>query len=471
MSTVWNVKDHGIPSGSGEIVSPLVQKLIDKLAEEGGGTVLFPAGEYVLATVFLRSNIHIAFEEGATILGAPNFYDYCPDEKLDFPLYQDTSHSYFNASMFVAIGCENVSITGKGLIDMRSVWEPEDTRDDTFRGAKPIAFKDCRNVEFSGFRIENATCLAVYFAGCENVDVYDLSMRVYIDGISPDNSKNVRIHDCDIEAGDDGIVLKSSFTLNRVDVCKDIRIWNCRVKTRCNALKFGTESKGGFINVHAENLEIFDTRISGIALESVDGALFENITVKNVKMWNVNAPLFVHIGRRMRGPKYLEIGQIRNITLENITATGPYVPYDIVPCYYWTWKQNDWRQYPWYYAGVQEQKIENPSEDNAEGIIWQFTSNVCGLPESPLENITLRNIHFELDGGVQEYKTEVPEDPQNYPEVFTYGKILPACGIYFRHINGLTVENVTATTLRPDARPALVFDRVYDKAGNEIKNA
>ena len=68
MSVIWNVKDHGVPSGSEEIVSPLVQKLIDKLAEEGGGSILFPAGEYVLATVFLRSNIHIVLEEGATIL-------------------------------------------------------------------------------------------------------------------------------------------------------------------------------------------------------------------------------------------------------------------------------------------------------------------------------------------------------------------------------------------------------------------
>ncbi|MBQ8174295.1 MAG: hypothetical protein IJ009_02715 [Clostridia bacterium] len=462
MSVIVNVKDRGVIADGVTIVSPDVQRIVDELAACGGGTVLFSAGQYVLATVMLKSNIRIELEKGAVLLGALNASDYRPAEPLDFPLYQDASHCYFEPSMFAAIDCDNVAIVGPGLIDMRSVWDPEDAKDCSYRAAKPIAFKNCKNVEFADFRIENATDLAVYFAGCENVDIHGLSMRVYIDGISPDNSKQVRIRDCDIEAGDDGIVLKSSYTLNRTDVCKDIDIRNCRIKTRCNALKFGTESNGGFINIHAENLEIYDTRISAIALESVDGALIENVTVKNVTMINVNGPIFIHIGRRMRGPKHLEIGQIRNITLENITVKGPYKPYDIVPCYYWTWQQNDWRQYPWYYEGIHksltcEADVENPSEDNAEGLIWQFTSNICGLPESHLENITLRNIQMELDGGVQEYATDVPEDPQTYPEIFTYGRVLPAKGIFFRYLDGLTLDNVTVRTYRPDARPDFEF--------------
>ena len=80
--------------------------------------------------------------------------------------------------------------------------------------------------------------------------------KVYIDGISPDNSKNVRIHDCDVETGDDGIVFKSSYTLNRLDICKDIHVWNCKVKSRCNAIKFGTETNGGFENILIENIDI-----------------------------------------------------------------------------------------------------------------------------------------------------------------------------------------------------------------------
>ena len=89
-----------------------------------------------------------------------------------------------------------------------------------------------------------------------------------------------------------------------------------------------------------------------------------------------------------------------------------------------------------------------------------MTCNVCGLPERPLENITLRNVHMNLVGGVKEYNREVPENAQAYPEVYIYGRILPAKGIYFRHINGLTLDNVTVTTMRPDVREDFVFDDV-----------
>ena len=92
-----------------------------------------------------------------------------------------------------------------------------------------------------------------------------------------------------------------------------------------------------------------------------------------------------------------------------------------------------------------------------------MTSNVCGLKESPLENIVLRNVHLKLDGGVKGYKKEVPEEAQDYPEVFVYGRILPAKGIYFRHIDGLTLDNVTVQTYREDARAAFVYKNVTMK--------
>jgi hypothetical protein len=89
-----------------------------------------------------------------------------------------------------------------------------------------------------------------------------------------------------------------------------------------------------------------------------------------------------------------------------------------------------------------------------------MTSNICGLKESVLENITLKNVHFKLQGGVTEYKREVPEEAQDYPEVYVYGRILPAKGVYFRYINGLTLDNVTVETYTPDTREDFVFDAV-----------
>ena len=416
----------------------------------------FEGGVYVLSTIYLKSNVHIEIAEDAEILGSLNFYDYAPQEKIDYPIYQDASHTYFDLSMFVGRDCENVSITGKGKIDMRSVWDEDGVRgkEIVHRGPKCIALKECKNVEISGLEIVNVTDLAVYFAGCQNVDVHGLKMRVYIDGVSPDNSKNVRIYDCDIEAGDDSIVFKSSYTLNRLDICKDIKVWDCRLKSRCNAIKFGTETNGGFEDIHIENIKIKETRITGISIESVDGAILDGITIKNVEMKNVNAPLFIHLGKRMRGPAGRDIGRIKNITLENITAEGPYEEYDIVPWNYFSYKKQDTHQDPKRFG------VADGFDGKGHANDWQMTSNICGLKGYPLENITLRNIHFKLDGGVTEYNRNVPEEAQDYPEVYVYGRILPAKGIYFRHIEGLTFENVTVETYREDQREDFVFEQV-----------
>ena len=457
---LYKVRDFGAAADGKTLNTQAVQKAVDECFANGGGSVRFGRGKYVLSTVFLKSNVTIEILEGTEILGAESYYDYAQEEKVDYPIYQDSSHTYYHPSLFVGVDCENVKIMGGGKIDMRSVWDEDGVRGEAIkhRGAKCIALKNCKNVEVSNLEINNVTDLAIYFAGCENVDIYGIKMRVYIDGISPDNSKNVRIHDCDVETGDDGIVFKSSYTLNRLDICKDIRVWNCKVKSRCNAIKFGTETNGGFENILIENIEVKETRITGISIESVDGAIVDGITIRNVKMTNVNAPIFIHIGKRMRGPAGRAVGKIRNVLLENITADGPYEEYEIMPWNYFSYKDNDTLQKPWIF-GVAE-SFDDTKSGNTKESDWQMTSNICGLKDSSLENIVLRNVHLKLDGGVKEYKKEVPEEAQDYPEVFVYGRILPAKGIYFRYIDGLRLDEVTVETYRKDERDDFIFNNV-----------
>ncbi len=443
----FSVVDFGAIADGKTLNSAAFQAAVDACAAAGGGTVTVPAGAFVLSTVFLKSNVTVRLEKGAALWGSLDFYDYAPQEKIDYPAYQDASHTYFDCSMFVGRNCDNIAIVGEGVIDMRSVWDEDNVRDMGHRGPKPIALKECNNVEISGIGIYNATDLAVYFAGCENVEICNLKMRVYIDGISPDNCKNVSIHDCELESGDDGIVLKSSYTLNRLGECRDITIRDCLVKSRCSAVKFGTETNGGFYNILVENVNVIDTRITAICIESVDGAIVDGLTLRNMHVRNAGAPLFIHIGRRMRGPAGREIGQIKNILLENIVAEGPYEPYSCIEWNYNTFVKRDNLQYPWGY-----------STDIGSG--RQFTSNACGLPGYPLENITFKNVKFCMEGGVTEWRAQVPDNNGSYPEVHVYGRPLPAVGVYFRHVKGLTLDNFTVERYNPDLREDFVFEDV-----------
>ena len=199
----FEVNEFGGVADGKTLCTSAVQKAVDECSKMGG-IVRFGAGRYVLSTVFLKSNVTIEIPAGTEILGAESYYDYAQEEPVDYPIYQDSSHTYYHPSMFVGLDCDNIKITGGGKIDMRSVWDEDGVRGEAIkhRGAKCVALKNCKNVEVSNLEMNNVTDLAIYFAGCENVDVFGIIMRVYIDGISPDNSQNVRIHDCDVETGD-----------------------------------------------------------------------------------------------------------------------------------------------------------------------------------------------------------------------------------------------------------------------------
>lgn len=457
----YNVNGFGIFSNEEKLVTSSLQKMIDEVSLSGGGNVIFPKGKYVLSTVYLKSNISIVLEKDCVILGSNNFDDYDDIEKVDYPIYQDVSHTYFNCSMFVAKNCENVSVVGEGTIDMRSVWDVEEKNKSWGRrGAKCIAFKECANVLIQGVKILNATDLAIYLAGCDNVETANLFLRVHIDGISPDSCDNVYIHDCYIESGDDSIVFKTSYTLNRLKACENVVVKNCVISSQCNALKFGTETNYTFRNFDISNIEIKNTRSAGIAIESVDGSVVENVKIKNVKMKNVNAPLFIQLGERLRAPKGTKIGSIKNIEIENVTATGEYFAFNGVALDYDSFISGGktgyfWQDFKTVYDGWG--LYETTESKNA----WQISSNMCGRVGHPIENITLKDIYLEVDGNVDKPVSAIPEEPYDvYPDVVNYARILPASGIYFRHVKGLTLKNVKVKTLNKDIRQNFVFDDV-----------
>ena len=449
-----NVTKYGIVPNTDELLTNKIQSLIDSLSD--GGEIYFPRGKYVLSTIVLRDNITINIAKGATLLGSLNFDDYLDLDPVDYPLYQDVSHSYFNCSMFLGKNLTNITFKGKGKIDLRSVWDEKNKNNMAHRGAKVIALKECKDVHVHDISLYNATDLAIYFAWCEYVWVKGVKLKVHIDGISPDNSKHVVIEDCNVFSGDDGIVFKSSYNLNKLGVCEDIKVRNCSIQSRCNAIKFGTESNGGFKDISIKDIKIKNTRISGIALESVDGAFVENISFENIVMKNVNAPIFIHLGNRLRGPKGSKIGSISKIKISNLVATGPYVPYKTIPWNYLSYVAKDYVQYPWSneYKHTQEELKEKRNKH------WQHTCNICGYNGKVISDITLENVYLELLGGVKEYSNDVPHTYCSYPEVYVYGSKLPAKGIYFRDIDGLRLKNVKVKTIKEDARPDFTFENV-----------
>ncbi len=437
---MYNILDYGAVSDGVTLSTRAIQSAVDECKANGGGVVYIPYGTYVLASITLCSNVHFMFEPGATLLGSLNPDDFNTRETIEYPLYQDASHSYFQRSMFIAEKCSNISFSGAGVIDMRSVWEntpvPGESAWTQMRANKIFAFKKCNNITISDLALLNSTDLAVYFAGCEKVRVTGLTLDVHIDGISPDCCKDVVISDCIIRSGDDGIVLKSSYSLNEKRLCENVVVTNCTISSRCCAIKLGTETNGGFRNIAVSNCAIHNTYLSGLALEITDGGEMDGVVISNIVMQNVCNPIFVILSDRRRGPDGTEMGMIKNIMIDNVIAGGPYVP--------WIAPQT---------TTLNQELLALPNVR---------TSIVTGQSSRKLENITLSNIHITVPGGGTEDDAAVvlPDNTKIYPGIEHFGDQFPVHGIYFRHIKNLTLCNVRVDTEGVDAREPFGFDDV-----------
>jgi len=440
---MYNVLDFGAKSCEDFNSTKAFQAAIDACHENGGGVVYIPYGAYMLASMHLYSNIHFVFEPGATLLGSLDPDDFDEREQVDYPLYQDVSHSYFHRSMFWAEGCENISFSGNGTIDMREVWEKEPVKTAHLNGSKRankiFALKYCKNVVIKDLNLYNATDLAVYLAGCEDCRITGLNIKVNIDGISPDCCKNVIISDCNIIAGDDAIVPKSSYTLNKKVDSENIVITNCVVSSRMCAIKFGTETNGGFKNVTVSNCTIYDTCYTGVAIEIADGGEIDGMVVSGITMKNVGSPFIITLTDRKRGPEGTPVGSIKNVIIDNLIATGPYQDMSLIRYTATLPPDTDYHHEP---------KI--------------IASSVTGLEESLLENISLSNIYLTVPGGCDKKteEIEIPDRPMPTPAAFSYSYLLPAYGIYFKHVKNLKLRNINIGALEADKRNNMVFDFV-----------
>ena len=192
-------------------------------------------------------------------------------------------------------------------------------------GNKAIALKNCRNVLLRDFSILKGGHFGLLLTGVDNLTIDNLNIDTDRDGIDIDCCQNVRVSNCTVNSPwDDGICPKSSYALGYMRPTRNVTIANCYV-TGCYQLgtvldgslkkfpagahvngigriKCGTESNGGFLNITISDC-VFEG-CHGYALETVDGALLEDIAIANTTMRDLTAPpLFMRLGARLRGPK------------------------------------------------------------------------------------------------------------------------------------------------------------------------
>src|SRR6266542_4950748 len=344
----YNVKAFGATGDGKTLDNATINKAIDAAAAAGGGTVLFPAGTYLCYSIHLKSNITLYLGSGATILAAdspaPGREGYDPPEPLAWDKYQDYGHSHWRNSLIWGDGIENVFIIGPGRIWGKGLSRGEGDKPLAAGvGNKSISLKNCHNVTLRDFSMLHGGHFAILATGVDNVTIDNLIIDTNRDGMDIDCCRNVRVSNCSVNSPwDDAICPKSSFALGYPRATENVIISNCLVAgsyeegtlldatfkrfasdfkvPRTGRIKFGTESNGGFQNIAISNC-VFEG-CNGLAIESVDGAVIEDVSVTNITMRNViGAPIFLRLGSRMRGPEGAVIGVLRRVNLSNMTCS------------------------------------------------------------------------------------------------------------------------------------------------------
>ena len=249
----------------------LLQKLIDICKEKGGGSIIIPDGEEIISNpLSLYSNISIHIEKGAKIIS-------------------NSSSSNLPGKPFIfAENANNISISGTGIIDgngksfiiekLPHIYKCQKERGHT------IQLKNCKNIRFENFSIQNSPLYSIHLFKCENALINNLNILNDLkmpntDGIDPDSSKNIIISNCYIESGDDCICLKTNST-NIQDPCDSILINNCILKSSSCAIKFGSESNTDIKNIVISNCIINDSN-RGIGFQLRDSGNIENILISD----------------------------------------------------------------------------------------------------------------------------------------------------------------------------------------------
>ncbi len=315
---IFNIVDYGAIADGKTMNTEAIQATIDAAHKrKKGGQVLLPKGTFLSGSIEMKSNVDVYLDEGAVLLGSTNPDDYKAmdtEERPNSPKNDDNSQ----LALVLANKVDNISLSGKGLIDGQgrglalnidslhhagvridpNYSEHRMRPSETVR-PKLFRFSQCKQVKIADLEIKNAACWGLSFELCSdlNIDNLKLTNRAYWnnDGMDITDSQNVRITNCDVDSVDDGICLKSYYPGHFND---SIYIADCTIRSSASAIKFGTASYGGFKNVTIENIKVFDTFRSAIALESVDGGIIENIVIRNIEAVNTGNAIFIRLGHR-----------------------------------------------------------------------------------------------------------------------------------------------------------------------------
>jgi polygalacturonase len=439
----YNICDFGAKGDGSTLDTSALQAAIDACNRDRGGTVMVPAGTFVIGTIEMKSNVTLRIAAGGTLLGSADGKQYRAVDAI--PLSGDSTLADGHVALIFAVDAHNFSIEGPGTIDGQGIQFHSPQRGvppPSGRGGSQrpyhLLFYRCTNLRVQDLTLVNCAfhSVRVIQSRYGKFDGLHIHNRVNSnnDGFHFISCQNMHVLNCDVESQDDACALFGS--------CKLITVANCTFSTRWSVFRFGG---GEAENITVSNCIIYEAYGCPIKLHCGPGSRFENITFSNLIMNKVTGPIYIGLGPRHAPTAQSETpqtaateagtaGTVRNISFSNIQVSV------VVP--------EPLTDFP-FSSGYRPAEMKSCISLNGVGAF--------------VEHVTFENFHATFPGGGTAQEAAVRDVPKIVGEYFETG-VLPAHALYARNVHGLTLNNVRFEVTAADFRPSVIFDSVEDAA-------
>ncbi len=432
----YDIRSYGAKGDGATVDTAALQAAIDACNKDGGGTVLVPAGTFVIGTTELKSNVTLHIAAAGKLLGSADGKQYHAVDAI--PLRGDTTLNDGNWALLFAVSAKKVAIEGPGTVDGQGAQFHS-----AVRGTPPPSGigGNKRPYHILVYQCEDVSVRNISLLDCAYHSVRIIeSKRVHLDSIYIHNRVNgnndgfhlisaqyVTVSNCIVKSQDDACAMFGS--------CQNITITNSSFSTRWSVFRFG----GGHVqNIAISNCLLYEVDGCPMKFQGDPGSIFENVSFSNLVLQDVTGPISISIGGRLPPPNDKAPVIARNISFTNIHGTVTTNP-----------------------AQLSEASVTssyNPGEVHSCIVLN------C-VNDSILENISFDNIHLTFGGGGTAEDAARRDVPQIFGEYFRLGP-MPAYGLYARNARGITLQNVRFQVATPDLRPAMILDHVEDVAIN-----
>lgn len=419
---VFDVKDYGAVGDGKTLDMEAIRRAVADAAYTGG-TVYVHDGVYLSGEICLGSDMTLFVDRTATIVGSQDHALY----PLREPRSSLCAHRQLGRGLVYAENVSNVRVTGGGMMDGSGRYRfkmNDPLADKREADARPdlvyITYSEGITVEHINFKSSCFWTVVPLSSGNVllrglNLDCMNTPNR---DGIDPVDCHDMTIYGCNIMAGDDGLCFKSSDPVG----CYNIDVDDMMIQSLASGIKFGTDTYYCLKNANIRGCTVKNVNRCGISLETVDGAVVEDVLFERIDMTDVGAPVYVVVGDRNRLPRKEGIeerfGYIKNVTFRELRFEKPY-PFS-------------------YTKDIREIMVVGQNE------------------KQRIENVTFENCRFALPGGFG----QTPGCPKTidkfYPEYDRHG-LSAGSAFTVRLAKNFLVQNCEITWDSADVRPEIAY--------------